>query len=114
MFKKEYCNWTEYRSLPDLREVDLPFAEEQPTAPYLENMEAIKTLTLRQLQQAQADGTQHLLFTHGWSTSRLGKTTSRSVVRTVMRSKEATPYIIRKECIQHESVFVAKIRPSND
>jgi len=24
-----------------------------------------------------------------------------------MRSKEATPYICRRECIQHETVFVA-------
>jgi hypothetical protein len=28
-----------------------------------------------------------------------------------MSSKDATPYVIRRECIQHDNVFVAAIRP---
>jgi hypothetical protein len=28
-----------------------------------------------------------------------------------MRSKAATPLIERRDCIQHQTVFVAKIRP---
>lgn len=31
--------------------------------------------------------------------------------RSVMRIKEATPYVVRAHCIQHPSVFVAAIRP---
>ena len=31
-----------------------------------------------------------------------------------MRSPEATPYIIRRECIQHDSVFVAAIKSAKE
>jgi hypothetical protein len=51
------------------------------------------------------------MFIHGWHTSRVGRTTARSVVRGFMRSKGATSLIERKHCIQHQTVFVAKIRP---
>ena len=51
-----------------------------------------------------------LLITHGWSTSRRGKITARSAVRSLMRSPVATPYIVRSQSIQHTSVFVAAIR----
>src|ERR1035437_9916430 len=51
------------------------------------------------------------MFLHGWSTSRPGNTTSRSQVRKLMQSKESTPYIVRRDCIQHDTVFVAAIRP---
>ena len=107
-------DWIEYRNLSGLKEIDLHFAGEESVGSYWENMAQIKKLTLNALYQAQEEGVQHLLFKHGWSTSRRGNTTSRSVVRGVMRSKEATPYIIRKECIQHDSVFVAKIRAKKD
>ena len=110
MFKKESCNWTDYRKLPGLREIDLHFAGDAVTGNYHENMSAIRNLVVDSLKQAQGDGIQFVLFTHGHSTSRRGKTTSRSVVRGVMRSKDATPFIVRKECIQHYSVFVAKVR----
>ncbi len=39
------------------------------------------------------------------------QTTARSVIRGLMRSKAATPYIVRNQCIQHHSCFVAAIRP---
>jgi hypothetical protein len=42
----------------------------------------------------------------------LGKTTARSQVRRFIRSKAATPFIERARCIQHETVFVAKVRQS--
>jgi hypothetical protein len=63
------------------------------------------------LRGAHEQGAKYVLFTHGSSTSRLGKTTARSQVRGLMRSKEATPYILRSKCIQHDTVFVAAIRP---
>jgi hypothetical protein len=110
MFIKKYCNWTEFRQLPGVREVDLHFAGMPATGNYWENMAEVKEITLRSLQRAQAEGVQFVLFMHGHSTSRMGKQTARSVVRGLMRSKEATPYIIRSECIQHDSVFVARIR----
>ncbi len=111
MFIKKGGNWTDFRKLPEVTEVDFHWAEEQPTGAYWEHMDQVKETTLNSLRRAQANGIQHVLFTHGHSTSRMGAQTSRSVVRGVMRSKEATPHIIRKESIQHSSVFVAKIRP---
>lgn len=110
MFNQRGGNWTDFRQLPGVKEVDLHFASEPSTQAYWENMDEVKEIALRSLQQAQAKGAQYVLFTHGHSTSRMGQQTARSVVRGLMRSKEATPYIMRSECIQHYSVFVAKIR----
>ena len=39
--------------------------------------------------------------------------TARSQVRSFMRSKDATPLIDRRGCIQHETVFVAKLRSTD-
>lgn len=111
MFIHEYGNWTDYRRLPDLWEIDFHNAGQEYKGSYYDIMEEVKSDTLNLLKKAQDDGVQHVLFVHGHSTSRPGKTTTRSQIRSVMRSKEATPYIIRKECIQHYTVFVAKIRP---
>ena len=109
-FKKEYRNWTEYRSLPNLREVDFHWSDEGPHN-YWESMEQVKSVALSVIKSAYESGeVKYVLFTHGWSTSQRGRTTARSQVRSVMRSKDATPFIDRKLCIQHNSVFVAAIR----
>jgi hypothetical protein len=79
--------------------------------PYWERMDSVWDRALEALEKAQEQGVSYVLFTHGWSTSSPGKTTARSQVRKLMRSPTATPYILRSECIQHESVFVAAIRP---
>ncbi len=113
MFKKNnyYSDWVEFRKLPDLMEVDFHWSEEGAQGHYRENMDAVRKVVLQSLVQAQEQGKQFVLFTHGQSTSHSGKTTSRSQVRGLMRSKEATPYIIRSQSIEHSSVFVAAIRP---
>jgi len=110
-FKREYKNWTDYRKLPDLMEMDFHWSKEISSGNYYENMELVYRTTLKCLKMAQDNNKQYLLLTHGWSTSRPGNTTARSQIRTLMRSKEATPFIIRKDCIQHDSVFLAAIRP---
>jgi hypothetical protein len=113
MFKKGTVDWKQYRA-DGFREVDfhrsgtssgyrVPFAHE-------EAMAEVERDALDALRSAHAQGVKTVLFRHGCSTSRPGRTTSRSVVRSLMRSKEATPYICRSQCIQHESVFVAAIR----
>lgn len=105
-------NWVEYRELlPDLVETDFHWSEEKTTGLYHENMQKIWDVALASLITAQAAGKKYVMFTHGGSTSGLGKTTSRSQVRKLMRSKDATPYIIRRECIEQSTVFVAAIRP---
>ena len=78
--------------------------------PYYEIMQDNAKATIDAWRRAQADGASYVLFKHGSSTSRRGKTTTRSVVRGIMRSPDATPYIIRSKCIQHYSVFLAAIR----
>jgi len=122
-------DWTAYRKLPGkVNEVDFHYDQDRgdhhgfgsgrrrdeddiAMAPYHERMNEGRERTLQALKDAYADpGVSYVLFTHGWTTSRIGKTTYRSVVRGVMRSKEATPYIDRRQSIQHDGVFVAKIR----
>jgi len=109
-FKFEMRDWIEYRDLPDLMEVDFHRANQNSRGLYHENMQSIWDDTLSAVKAAQAQGKKYVLLKHGWSTSHVGKTTSRSQIRKFMRSKEATPYIIRRDCIQHDSVFVAAIR----
>jgi hypothetical protein len=110
---KEFGNWTDYRSrfglLPE-DEIDFHLGRRDPHLRYEEAMSEIEERVLNSLQRAYERGRPYIMFTHGWHTSRPGKTTARSVVRRVMRSKEATPYILRSECIQHPAVFVVKIR----
>ena len=111
-FKKESGNWTQYRQLPRVTEVDFHYSEYGPRQiPYWEAMDAVREQTIEALQSAQQEGHRYVIFRHGFSTSRPGETTARSQVRSVMRNKIATPYIIRAECIQHNAVFVAAIRP---
>ncbi len=85
---------------------------EKYPGPYWERMQEVHDDSLGALRAAHGSGVPYVVFRHGWSTS-VGwkKTTSRSVVRELMRSKEATPYIVRSKCIQHDSVFIAAIRP---
>ena len=111
--KNESGDWTRYRTLPELVEVDFHWSEEGPRQEsYYEAMEDVYDVALDSLKTAFENGRRYVLFRHGHSTSRPGQTTARSVVRGLMRSKEATPYIIRSQCIQHYAVFVAAIRPN--
>ena len=110
--KRENKNWVEYRKLPNLVEVDFHYSELGPrNIPYWEAMQDVHDTALQALKDSQMQGRNFLLFIHGWSTSGPFRKTSRSVVRRLIRSPIATPFIIRRQCIQHESVFVVCIRP---
>ncbi|HFE38740.1 MAG TPA: hypothetical protein ENK06_10055 [Gammaproteobacteria bacterium] len=66
-------------------EVDFHYADnqlnEEVRLPYWEEMEKVKVKTLNAIKDAYKNSsTQYVLFTHGRSTSRIGKTTSSSVV----------------------------------
>lgn len=119
-FKYSNANWTEFRTLPGLEELDFHrndsekrYKDEPRATFYSSDMQYVWDETLNKLRDAQTRGVPWLLITHGKSTSFGWKTTtSRSQVRKLMRSKEATPFIIRSECIQHDSVFLAAIRPT--
>jgi hypothetical protein len=106
-------NWTHYReqfALAPTDEIDLHFGRRDPHTPYWQVMDEVAALVKERLQEAQERGRPYVMFIHGCSTSRPGQTTARSVVRQFMRSPAATPLIERKGCIQHDTVFVAKIR----
>src|SRR5580658_752902 len=96
-------DWVRYRQLANLTEVDFHYGSGRDTdTPYWERMSQVYCDAFEALKSAQAAGKEWVLFRHGASTSRLGATTSRSQVRRLMRGADATPYIIRSECIQHE------------
>ena len=110
-FKQGIGDWTQYRSLRPSIEVDFHWSDHgQRPKPYGETTAEVWHDAFEALKEAQRENIRYVIFIHGRSTSRPGKTTGRSEVRRLMRGKEATPYIIGKECIQHETVFVAVIR----
>ncbi|HEY8034497.1 MAG TPA: hypothetical protein VIF37_02785 [Methylobacter sp.] len=115
MFKKESGDWKKYKLLASSTIVDFHFVNDPfPTGSFYENMDQAYQRSLDELKNAQQDEISYVIYTHGHSTSRRGRTSARSQIRKLMRSKDATPYIIRSKCIQHPSVFVAAIRPSKE
>jgi hypothetical protein len=115
MFQRGSGDWKQYRSMFDLSkcdEIDLHFGKrDRSVLSYGEAMRELTGIIEGGLSEAQRNGRSYVMFIHGKSTSRRGKKTARSQVRNFMRSKAGTPLIERKDCIQHETVFVAKIRP---
>jgi hypothetical protein len=113
-FQKRAGNWVELRKefgLSQEDEVDLHFGRrDNSVSSYEDVMADVEKLVEAKLAQAQKSGRRYLMFVHGYSTSRPGRTTARSKVRSFMRSSVATPFIERAQCIQHETVFVAKIK----
>ena len=109
-------NWTQYRSMFNLTktdEIDLHFGKRNASElSYEDAMAKLTSLVENSLREACLKGRSYVMFIHGLSTSRPGNTTARSQVRSFMRSKAATPLIERRRCIQHETVFLAKLRPS--
>jgi len=113
MFQKGSGDWQNYRHLPSLVEVDFHYSDFGPrTIPYDEAMYNVWVDALEALKGAYQKGEKYVMFRHGASTSGPFRRTARSQVRNLMRSKVAPPYIIRKECIQHKTVFVAAIKPN--
>jgi hypothetical protein len=107
-------DWKVYRQslgLAPSDEVDLHFGRRDPNATYHEVMAEVERIVIDALVRAQQADRPYVMFVHGHSTSRPGQTTARSVVRRFMRSPEATRLILRSGCIQHPTVYIAKIRP---
>ena len=112
-FKKETGDWKRYRRLGPQLEIDFHHEDGRREIPYEDAMASVLVEAMDALKTASKQGLSYVLLTHGCSTSRPGNTTARSQVRSLMRSPDATPYIIRSQCIQHESVFVAAIRQNS-
>jgi hypothetical protein len=113
--QRQNGDWKRYReqfALTSADEVDLHFGRRDRRTRYDEVMSDVAALVEERLREAQKNGRPYVMFVHGWSTSRPGQTTARSAVREFMRSPDATPLIERSGCIQHDTVFVAKVRPA--
>lgn len=114
MFQKGFGDWKQYRSRFNLSksdETDLHRGKrDRSILSFDEAMAEVSSIVERGLKEAQREGRPYVMFIHGKSTSRRGKTTARSQVRNFMRSKAATSLVERGQCIQHETVFVAKVR----
>ena len=115
MFEQGQGDWKEYRvrfHLTAEDEIDLHFGRRSaPELSYAGAMHQVEALVEERLLRARLEGRPHLMFLHGRSTSNGWKgATARSVVRGFMRSRKATLLIERKVCVQHETVFVAKVR----
>ena len=112
--KREQGDWVSYRQcfgLSKADEVDLHRGlRDRNVTSYEEAMADVERIVQDSLRNAQENGRPYLMFIHGYSTSRSAQTTARSVVRGFMRSREATPFIVRAQCIQHPTVFIAKIK----
>jgi hypothetical protein len=106
--------WRQYRtqfSLCKSDEIDLHFGKRDPSSmSFEEAMVGVTDLVVTGLKEAQRKRRPYVMFIHGSSTSRRGKTSSRSQVRNFMRSKDATPLIERGGCIEHDTVFIAKLK----
>ncbi|WP_426437810.1 hypothetical protein [Bradyrhizobium genosp. P] len=107
---KTNSDWTLYRR-PDCEEVDLHLGRRDRWAKsYEDAMADVAELVEHKLREAQREGRPYVMFVHGRSTSRPGATTARSQVRNFMRSKAATLLIERRHCVQHATIFLAKVR----
>jgi hypothetical protein len=104
-FKRSAGNWQLYRKLPNAAEVDVRYDGHDS-----ERIAGVREAALDALKTAHATRQDYVLFRHGTSAFSHGATSARSQVRGLMRSVEATPFIVRSECIQHDDFFVARIR----
>ena len=110
LWRTEGGDWQRYRSLPGAVEVDFHREGLDGLGSYYNNMQEVFCDALHALEAAHQLGLKYVIFTHGSSTSGPGRTTARSQVRGLMRGPSATPYIKRRECIEHRTVFVAALR----
>jgi hypothetical protein len=90
MFQSGSGSWRQYRSelnLSESDEINLHFGKRDPfSMSYEEAMAGVTDLVVASLVEAQRNGRRYVMFNHGSSTSRRGKTTARSQVRNFMRS----------------------------
>src|SRR6478752_6341950 len=101
IFRRGIGDWKQYRSdfgLLKSDEIDLHLGKRRPGQSYDEAMEEVIKLVRTSLTEAKRNGRRYVMFIHGRSTSRPGKTTARSQVRAFMRSTAATPLIERRQC----------------
>jgi len=110
--RRETGDWEQFRSLPDCVEIDVRDADARHDIPRWQSMMDVRRLALEALETAQREGKRFVLFVHGSPKVFVGRRTARSEIRLLLTAHiEATPYLRRRDCIQHDCVFVAAIRP---
>jgi hypothetical protein len=107
----EHGDWTQYRSLPNLVEIDFHRGRRDRSKSYWECMAEVREEAEQAIRQAYDEGRSWLLIGHGQSTSRPFHTTARSVIRRLVRDKSMTPYILRAQSICHPTCMAVRLRP---
>lgn len=103
-------DWTILKDMGNMQHVDFNGLEGKN---YYEKMTRVHAIVMQALKDAQAEGVDYVMFIHGYSSSEPIIGSARSIVRSIMSSREATPFINKKKSIQHSSVFIAAIKPKN-
>ena len=91
---------------------DLHWSKYRDGRSFGDHMADVSEFVTERIHDAYKRGVDYVSFTHGYSTSGPFKTSSRSIVRAIIRSKDTTPYILRSECVQHTSYMIVRIRPN--
>jgi hypothetical protein len=105
-------DWRDLRKQhPERVEIDFHRGRRPYDKPYWECMNEVGIETFDAIKDAYQRGVPYLLIGHGYSTSRPFHTSARSVVRSVLRSKKVTPFVDRKNCVQHPACFLVALKP---
>jgi hypothetical protein len=89
--------------------VDFHRAGTLPGVGHAAKMRAAYDEALAALRSAYERGLSWVVFTHGRSTSGRGKISCRSVIRGLLRSPEATPYIVRSRIIANPAITAVPV-----
>lgn len=108
-FQKYEGDWQDLRKAGCI-ECDFHRGRRPYHKPYWECMGEVYRETLDTIRDAYERGVPYLLIGHGYSTSAPFRTTACSVVRSVVRSKEVTPFVDRKNCVQHRACFLVALK----
>lgn len=101
-------DWT---ILKDMGKMDYVELNELGSGNYYEKMARAHKLVMQALKDAQAKGADYVMFNYGCPTPGSFFMTPKSMVMSIVKSKEAAPYINKKSSIRHSTVFVAAIKP---
>lgn len=116
MFRKVKGNVEKFQKLGPNRVINVTKTNIATRNKKLSNQEKIdeaRRQTFAALKNAYEDEVKYLIIKHGKSPSKRGLVTIGSRVRSLMRSHSTGPYILRTSCIEHESAFIAAIRPKS-
>jgi len=104
-------NWTDARCLSPAAEVDFHWSDREPDGgSYDDHMAEVRRFAFERIQQAHRLGLAYVILRHGSSTSRPGRKTARSEIRSLLRSKESTPFIFKRKTIDFGSATLVAIR----